>query len=122
MGLYADLASSTRVARSKLELSPADAHPVPHGKAFYNPARGLLFYTANLNSLPSDQTYELWLIPTEGMPAELGIFNTDAQGNGQVLLPSLPQGLTAKEFTVTVEPAGGVPAPTGATVLAGPVS
>ena len=25
MGLYADLASSTRVARSKLELSPADA-------------------------------------------------------------------------------------------------
>jgi anti-sigma-K factor RskA len=106
----------------RVELSPDAAHPVPHGKAFYNRDRGLLFYTANLNPLPSDKTYELWLIPTEGKPVDVGIFNTDPQGNGQVILPPLPQGLTAKAFAVTVEPAGGVPAPTGAMVLVGPVS
>jgi anti-sigma-K factor RskA len=106
----------------QVELSPAAARPVPHGKAFYNRDKGLLFYTTNLQSLPSDRTYELWLIPTVGNPADLGIFNTDTRGNGQVILTSLPQGLTAKAFAVTVEPAGGVPAPTGAMLLVGPVS
>lgn len=106
----------------QVELSPQAAHPVPHGKAFYNRARGLLFYTTNLNSLPSDHTYELWLIPTVGNPVDVGIFNTDTQGNGQVVLTSLPQGLTAKAFAVTIEPAGGVPAPSGPMVLIGPVS
>ena len=106
----------------QVELSPSAAHPMPHGKAFYNRARGLLFYTTNLNSLPPDRTYELWLIPTEGKPVDVGIFNTDTRGNGQVILPSLPQGLTAKAFAVTIEAAGGVPAPTGTMVLVGPVS
>ncbi len=106
----------------QVELSPSATHPVPHGKAFYNRARGLLFYTTNLNSLPPDRTYELWLIPTEGKPVDVGIFNTDTRGNGQVILPSLPQGLAAKAFAVTIEAAGGVPAPTGPMVLVGPVS
>jgi anti-sigma-K factor RskA len=106
----------------QVELSPATAHPVPHGKAFYNRDKGLLFYTTNLHSLPSDHTYELWLIPTVGNPVDIGIFNTDTRGNGQVILTSLPQGLTAKAFAVTIEPAGGVPAPSGPMVLVGPVS
>jgi anti-sigma-K factor RskA len=106
----------------QVDLSPQAAHPVPHGKAFYNRDRGLLFYTTNLDSLPSDRTYELWLIPTEGTPVDVGIFNTDAQGNGQLILPTLPQGVTAKAFAVTNEPAGGVPAPTGPILLVGPVS
>jgi len=106
----------------QVELSPSATHPVPHGKAFYNRSKGLLFYTTNLNSLPSDRTYELWLIPTEGKPVDVGIFNTDTRGNGQVILPSLSPGLTAKAFAVTIEAAGGVPAPTGPMVLVGPVS
>jgi anti-sigma-K factor RskA len=95
---------------------------VPHGKAFYNPAGGLLFYTTNLQPLPAGRTYELWLVPTEGSPVGAGLFNTDSRGNGQVILLSLPQGLTAKAFAVTIEPAGGVPAPTGPKVLIGLVS
>ena len=82
----------------------------------------MLFYTANLHSLSSDHTYELWLIPTVGNPVDIGIFNTDTQGNGQVILTTLPQGLTAKAFAVTIERAGGVPAPKGPMVLVGPVS
>ena len=106
----------------QVDLSPSTAHPVPHGKAFYNRSRGLLFYTTNLPTLPSGRTYELWLIPTEGKPIDAGLFNTDSQGNGQVILPSLPTGLTAKAFAVTAEPAGGVPAPTGSILLVGPAS
>jgi anti-sigma-K factor RskA len=106
----------------QVDLSPTAARPVPHGKAFYNPTGGLLFYTTNLHSLPAGQTYELWLIPAQGSPVGAGVFNTDSRGNGQVILPSLPQGLTAKAFAVTIEPAGGVPAPTGPKVLVGLVS
>ena len=36
----------------QVDLSPAAAHPVPHGKAFYNRDRGLLFYTTNLQLAP----------------------------------------------------------------------
>jgi anti-sigma-K factor RskA len=106
----------------QVDLSPAAAHPTPHGKAFYNRAQGLLFYATDLRSLPNQHTYELWLIPTAGKPVDVGVFNTDSQGNAQVILTSLPQGLTAKAFAVSIEPAGGVPAPTGPIVLVGPVS
>jgi anti-sigma-K factor RskA len=34
----------------------------------------------------------------------------------------LPQGMAAKAFAVTLEPAGGMPQPTGPMVLVGPVS
>ena len=106
----------------KVELTPAAARPVPHGKALYNSRRGLLFYAANLQNLPPDRTYELWLIPTEGDPIDAGIFNPDVHGNGEVILPQLPQGIVAKAFAVTIERAGGVSAPTGPKVLIGPVS
>jgi anti-sigma-K factor RskA len=106
----------------QVDLSPTATRPVPHGKAFYNPTGGLLFYTTNLRSLPAGQTYELWLIPAQGSPVDAGVFNTNSRGNGQVILPSLPHGLTAKAFAVTIEPAGGVPAPTGPKVLIGLVS
>lgn len=106
----------------KVELTPVAARPVPHGKAFYNPSQGLLFYAANLQTLRPDQTYELWLIPSEGAPVDAGLFKADLRGNGEVILPPLPHGLTAKAFAVTVEPAGGVPSPTGPKVLIGPVS
>ena len=59
------------------------------------------------------------LIPSQGQPVSAGVFNTDAHGNGQVLLPSLPRGLAAKAFAVTVEPNGGVAQPTGPKVLIG---
>jgi len=106
----------------QVDLSPAAALPEPHGKVFYNPGKGLLFSAAHLRSLPSDRTYELWLIPAQGAPVDAGIFNTDSLGNGQVILPPLPSGLTAKVFAVTIEPRGGVPAPTGPKVLIGSVS
>lgn len=106
----------------KVALVSAEAHPVPQGKAFYNPAKGLVFYAANLAQLPSSQTYQLWLVPTQGKPVSAGTFETDARGNGEILLPPLPPGVAAKAFAVTIEPAGGEPQPTGKKVLIGTVS
>jgi anti-sigma-K factor RskA len=72
--------------------------------------------------LPAGRTYQLWLIPSEGAPWSGGIFYSDSRANGEAVLPALTHGLTAKAFAVTVEPAGGVPAPTGPQVLIGTAS
>lgn len=106
----------------RVTLVPAQVRPTPQGKAFYNPQKGLLFYAANLPALPPDRTYQLWLVPVEGNPVSAGVFQADAAGNGTILLPGLPPSLAAKAFAVTVEPAGGVPQPTGPKVLVGLVS
>lgn len=104
---------------TRVTLVAGEARPVPQGKVFYHPQKGLLFYAANLPVLPSGKTYQLWLVPTQGNPISAGIFQTDPHGNGEVLLPPLPAGVAAKAFAVTVEPAGGVPQPTGPKVLVG---
>ncbi|MGH9396426.1 MAG: anti-sigma factor [Terriglobia bacterium] len=106
----------------KVSLVPAQAHPTPQGKAFYNPQKGLVFYAANLPRLAPGRTYQLWLVPTQGNPLSAGIFATDPHGNGEILLPPLPPGVSAKAFAVTIEPAGGEPQPTGKKVLIGAVS
>jgi anti-sigma-K factor RskA len=118
----AALAILTASETVQVELTAEATRPVPHGKAFYNPSQGLLFYATHLQSLPRDKTYELWLIPSEGAPINSGLFDVDARGNAEVILPALPPGVTAKAFAVTIEPAGGVPAPTGPKVLIGAVS
>jgi anti-sigma-K factor RskA len=115
-----DLLSSSDTV--KVALASAGAPSVPQGKAFYHPRKGLVFYAANLPALPSNQTYQLWLVPGQGNPISAGVFDIDAKGNGSVVLPSLPSGLTAKAFAVTIEPWGGVPLPTGKKVLIGLVS
>lgn len=106
----------------KITLVSGAARPVPEGKAFYHPQKGLLFYAANLPALPTGRTYQLWLVPTKGNPISAGVFRVDAQGNGEVVLPTLPAGIAAAAFAVTVEPSGGVPQPTGPKVLIGAVT
>lgn len=98
------------------------ARPLPQGKVFYHAERGLLFYAANLPALPPEKAYQLWLVPIEGDPISAGVFAVDAKGDGSVVLPPLPPGVAAKAFAVTVEPAGGLPKPSGPMVLVGAVS
>ena len=106
----------------QVTLAASETHPVPQGKAFYHRDKGLLFYAANLPPLTREKIYQLWLIPTDGSPISAGIFQTDRNGNVEVVLPSLPSGVAAKAFAVTIEPAGGVLQPTGPKVLIGLVS
>ena len=105
-----------------VSLVAGSAQPVPQGTAFYHPRKGLVFCAANLPALNPGRTYQLWLVPMQGNPISAGTFIADAKGDGEVLLPPLPQGITPKAFAVTDEPAGGVPQPTGPKVLIGAVS
>jgi len=100
-------------------LTEAQGPSHPEGRVYYHPSRGLLFYANNLPALPAGRAYELWVIPAQGAPIPAGTFQPNARGEGSVILPALPSGVTAKAFAVTLEPAGGVPLPTGPKVLVG---
>ena len=92
--------------------------PNASGHTFVNPERGkAVFYAFDLPALAPDKTYQLWWIEG-GKPVSAGVFNVDERGTGSVQVERAPTGAT-DAWAVTIEPAGGVPAPTGEMVLKG---
>lgn len=75
----------------------------------------------NLNPAPKDKTYEFWFLDKSGTPIPAGLFNVNESGKG-VLTVTMPSGVPISELAagaVTLEPAGGVPKPTGNILIVG---
>jgi anti-sigma-K factor RskA len=92
------------------------------GMVHYNQRHGVVLLNATLAPLPAEKTYQLWLVPAEGNPVSVGIFTPEDNNGASYMVSTLPAGMKAKAFAITVEPSGGVPQPTGPKVLIGPVS
>jgi anti-sigma-K factor RskA len=104
----------------RVTLVAAKTPPQPQGKAIYVRDRStLIFLASNLQPLPPQKAYELWLIPTNGAPIPAGVFKPDAHGSAVVVNPPLPAGVQAKAFAITVEPESGSAAPTLPIVMLG---
>ena len=71
-----------------------------------------LFYGLNLPPIPSGKIYQLWVI-ADNTPISMGIFNVDERGNNIIQVANIPHPRKVQKFAVTLEPAGGVPQPTG---------
>lgn len=75
----------------------------------------------DLPALPSNQSYQLWLIDATGKRDSGAVFNMSTDGsNTTSLVVSAPRGL--KEYVkcgVSIEPRGGSPKPTGPAALTG---
>jgi anti-sigma-K factor RskA len=107
-------------AAQHVMLTAAKSKPAPMAKTVYMASKGaLLMQASNLDALPSNKTYELWVIPMKGDPMPAGMFRPDAAGNASVVMPDMPKGIEAKAFGVTIENAGGSATPTMPVVLAG---
>lgn len=80
----------------------------------YDKDRAALIFIANkLSPVPADKAYELWLVPvSDRPPISLEVFRPNASGSANVVLPTLPMGIDAKAFHVTVEEAQGSASPT----------
>ena len=106
--------------RVTLNTTPA-AKAVPQGRASYIASKGsLVFIASNLQPLPIDKVYELWIIPADGSaPVPVGTFAPDARGNASVVMPEIPKGVDAKAFGVTLEAEGGSAKPTLPILLVG---
>jgi hypothetical protein len=116
------LDAMTDSSARRVTLTKGAAAPVPQGKATYVANKGaLIFLASNMEQLPPGKTYELWLIPAaQGEnPIPAGTFRPDERGNASVIMPSLPKGVEAKAFGVTVEDEGGSQTPTLPIIMAG---
>lgn len=103
------------------ELVAAKAQPVAEGRACYMQKTGTLVFTAqHLDPLPAQKTYQLWLIPANGMaPMPSGTFKPDAHGTASVVMHHMKKNVSPKTFAVTVEADGGSDTPTMPIVMAG---
>jgi anti-sigma-K factor RskA len=96
--------------------------PRARGRVLFDPATREGFLLASgLAPAPEGKAYQLWVIAS-GAPIPAGVFQAEADGGAVHRLPDVAEVARVKTFAVTVEPATGVPAPTGPMVLAGAVS
>lgn len=91
--------------------------PQATGRVLWHAVNGGHLFVANLPAPPPGKAYELWTIG-DAAPQQAGVFQVDAQGRGSHRVAPVEGGKPVKVFAVTLEPAGGVPAPTGPMVLA----
>ena len=88
------------------------------GGLFSGP-EGNLVALRGLDTLPAEQTYELWLIDAEGTPVPAGLLGADAPAQTaiRVELPGSVEEYSA--VAVSIEPAAGSEQPTGPIVMVG---
>lgn len=101
-------------------LKGLEANPAARAKLLWNPGtRQGILWVSGLPPLPLEKSYELWAFVGD-QPVPAGTF--DAKADGATVIPISKQETLNEapvKFAISVEPKGGVPAPTGAIVLAG---
>jgi anti-sigma-K factor RskA len=117
-GVQLRLAVLTAPDLRQVNLAGQPPAPRAAARGFWSGSRGLVFAATALPPLPTGQTYQLWYL-TATVPVSAGLFSPDAGGTIAGTFDPPPAGRTPTGLAVSLEPAGGVPAPTGAIYLAG---
>src|SRR5262249_20602121 len=111
-----------RPARRLVSLGGLPAAPLARARIVFHPGtREACLLATGLEIPPKGKGYEVWVI-AKGAPVPAGVFWPDSEGSVLFRLPDVPAMAGVKTFAITLEPEGGVPAPTGPMVLAGAVS
>jgi hypothetical protein len=106
---------------ARIDLAGQPEAPQASGRAYWSRARGMVFSAARLPPPPPGRAYQVWVVTSAPAPISAGLIEPDRTGQVNIVFatPSdIPQPVAV---AVTLEPAGGVPAPTGPKVLVGTV-
>jgi hypothetical protein len=93
--------------------------PAARARMMWHEKAGGLFDVTGLPAPPAGKAYQLWAIAGSNAPVSAGVFSVDASGVGNLSVRPLPGVTTVDAFAVTLEPAGGLPAPSGEMYLLG---
>jgi anti-sigma-K factor RskA len=103
---------------ARIDLQGQVVAPDARARALWSRTRGLVFSAANLPALPAGKVYQVWVVTAQA-PVSAGLLVPDVSGGGTAYYMT-PQDIGAPvAVAVTLEPAGGVPAPTGDKYLVG---
>jgi anti-sigma-K factor RskA len=90
------------------------------GHAFVNPRTGqAVIYAFDLPAPAAGKTYQLWWIAAGRPPVPAGTFGVDEHGAARVEVERVADASEVKTWAVTIEPAGGLPQPSGPIILKG---
>ena len=103
----------------RFDLKGEQAAPQASARAFWSRARGLVFTGSQLPPLPADKIYQLWVLSAQPAPISAGLLMPDQNGFVTTSFDTPPTIPEPVAVAVTLEPAGGVPSPTGAMYLRG---
>jgi anti-sigma-K factor RskA len=106
----------------RVDLAGQPVAPASTARAFVSRHSGLAFAANQLPTLPADKVYQLWVIPQGQSPVDAGLLSPDKSGHASLFFKMPADMAPAAVIAVTVEPAGGVPAPTGDKALVGEVA
>ncbi|GAB4329334.1 MAG: anti-sigma factor [Candidatus Zixiibacteriota bacterium] len=89
------------------------------GKVVVDPMRGeAVVFMYALPESPEGMEYQLWVM-RDGQPTSVGTFTVNEDGSAMIMLDEIEEE-EMPQFLVTIEPAGGRPAPTGMMYLTSP--
>jgi anti-sigma-K factor RskA len=104
---------------TRIDLAGQAAAPTATARAFWSRSRGLVFTASNLPAPPPGRAYQLWVLTAQPAPISAGMLAPDSSGRVTTRFDTpldLPRPVA---MAVTLEPEGGVPAPTGDKYLVG---
>jgi len=104
---------------ARINLAGQPVAPTASARAFWSRARGLVFTASNLPALPAGRIYQLWVLSAQPAPTSVGLLMPDANGGVSAMFATPTDLPTPVAMAVTLEPDGGVPAPTGDKYLVG---
>lgn len=105
-------------AAQVVALAGQAAAPEARARMIWSPQGGLLV-AAGLPPAPAGKAYQLWAIAGQNAPVSAGVFEVDPKGVASLRVPKLAGVEKVDVFAVTLEPAGGLPAPSGPMMLVG---
>lgn len=113
------LAAVTAPASRVIELAAARPR-APSGRMFWDVAHNRWTFVAHqLPAVREGREYQLWLITADERRIPAGTFRPDAAGHAVVQATYALAADSLAAVAVTEEPAGGLPQPSGAIVIAG---
>jgi anti-sigma-K factor RskA len=102
----------------RVDLAGQPPAPGATARALWSRNRGMVFATTNLPLPPAGRVYQVWVV-TAGAPVSAGLLTPDSSGRATAFFSTPSDIPPPVAIAVTLEPAGGVTAPTGDRYLVG---
>ena len=102
----------------RMDLNGQKVAPQASGRALWSRNRGMVFLSNNLPAAQPGRVYQVWVL-VKGNPISAGLLSTDAAGRATAYFQTPTDIPPPTGVAVSLEPAGGVPQPTGDLYLVG---
>jgi anti-sigma-K factor RskA len=102
----------------RVDLAGLKPSPTASARALWSRNRGMVFTVSGLPLAPAGRVYQVWVV-TGPAPVSAGLLTLDQSGAATTFFQTPPDIAAPVAVAVTLEPAGGVPAPTGEMYLIG---